>query len=232
MSALRICNSRWGYAPKAGGLALGVVLLLALSSVTPAPAQFDGVAAAPFFTEPVLRIEEDWALVLNEPDGNVDSPQFHTVMSPYDDSEMFFAQVLWNYREVPDFIPGGVQLQSYYGDKLIQRRSMEYGQLSTAAETITWTQSLSTDGALLSFEVNNGQSTTWGSFGRDMRIDDDAGLKSLEGYSTDVTVRESGVTYGSNRVDSMSITQVRYYGASGLLWVDATPRVVFELSSQ
>lgn len=230
MSALRVCNVRWDYASTAGGLA-AAALFLVFSSVSPAPAQYDGVAAAPIFTEPVLRIEEDWALVLNEPDGNVDSPQFHTVMSPYDSAESFFAQVLWNYREVPEFKPGGVQLQSYYGDKLIRRLSMEYGQLSATAETITWTQSLTTDGAMLSFEVSDGQSTTWGSFGKDMRIDEDAGLKGLDGYRTEVSVKESCITYGSNRVDSMFITQVRYYGASGLLWVDVTPHVVFELSN-
>jgi len=230
MSALRVHHLRLGYASTAGGFTVGA-LFLAFSSVSPAPAQSDGAAALPIFTEPVVRIEEDWALVLNEPDGNVDSPQFHTVMSPFDDAKSFFAQVLWNYREAPEFLPGGVQLQSYQGDKLVRRRSMEYGQLSVTAETVTWTQSLTTDGAVLSFEVSNGQSSTWGSFGKDMRIDEDAGLKGLDGYSTDVSVKESYVTYGSNRVDSMSITQVRYYGASGLLWVDATPRVVFELSN-
>jgi len=226
MSALGVHTVHWGYASSAGGLAVGA-LLLAFSSASPAPAQ--DVPEAPLFTEPVLRIEEDWALVVNEPDGNVDSPQFHTVMSPYDSAESFFAQVLWNYRETPNFISGGVQLQSYNGENLIRRRSLEYGQLSGTAETITWTQSLTTDGALLSFEVSNGLSTTWGAFGKDMRIDEDAGLASLNEYSTEVSANESCVTYGSNRVDSMTITQVRFYGASGLLWVDVTPRVVFEL---
>ncbi len=168
-------------------------------------------------------------LVLNEPNGNIDCPQFHTLMSPFDDTESFFAQVLWNYRETPEFTSGGVQLQSYNGEDLIRRRSMEYGQLSATAETITWTQTLATDGAELSFEVSNGESTTWGNFGKDMRISADADLASLEDYSPDVSVRESCVTYGSNRVEMMVITQVRYYGAGGLLGVDETPHVVFEL---
>ncbi len=228
MSALRVRNVRWRYASTAGGLT-AAALVLALASVSPAPAQSAGDTAAPPSTEPVLRVEEDWILVLNEPDGNVDSPQFHTVMSPFADVGSFFAQVLWNYRETPDFTSGGVQLQSYNGEDLIRRRSMEYGQLSSTAETITWTQSLTTDGALLSFEVSNGRSTTWGTFGRDMRIDEDADLASLGDYSPDVSATESCVTYGSNRVETMSIVQVRYYGASGLLRVDATPRVVFEL---
>ncbi len=204
------------------GSALGLV---ALAPVPRSAGQVAGLLA-----EPVIQVEEDWQLVLNEPDGNVDSPQFHTAMSPYAGMSSIFAQVLWNYRETPDFTPGGVQLQSYNGETLIRRRSMEYGQLSSSAETITWTQRLQTDGAILSFEVVDGQSTTWGSFGKDMRIDEDAGLASLGEYSPDTSASESCVTYGSNRVNSMMITQVRYYGASGLLWVDATPRVVFQLS--
>lgn len=168
-------------------------------------------------------------LVLNEPDGNVDSPQFNTVMSPFQDVDLYFAQVLWNYRETPNFTSGGVQLQSYEGERLIRRRSMEFGQLSTAAETITWTQGLTTDGVALFFEVTNGQSTTWGTFGKDMSISSDAYLSDLSTYSADVSAQQSCITYGSNRVDELVITQVRYYGATGLLGVDNTPRVVFEL---
>jgi hypothetical protein len=182
-----------------------------------------------YLSEPVIRVEEDWQLVLNEPNGDVDSPQLHTVMAPSDSMDASHAQVLWNYRETPGFVTGGVQLQSYSGETLLRRRSMEYGQLSTTAETITWTQSLTTDGVILAFEVNNGQSSSWGIFGKDMRIDDTAGLPDLNSYSSEVSARESGVTYGSNRVDLMVITEVRRYGASGLLSVDTVPKVVFAL---
>jgi hypothetical protein len=211
-----------------GSAALGVTagaLFFAFLAGSPAPAT-DG--AGPF-PEPVIRVEEDWKLVLNQPDGDVDSPQFHTIMSPYTDVDSFYAQVLWNYRETPDFTSGGVQLQSYEGDTLIRRKSMEYGQLSTTTETVTWTQSLTTDGVALSFDVTDGESVTWGTFGKDMRISSDANLSDLSSYSPDVSAHESCVTYGGNRVNLLVITEVRYYGESGLLGVDVTPRVVFEL---
>jgi len=204
-------------------------LFLALTSVSPAPAQDGGDVEPPPFPEPITHVEEDWMLVLNEPDGNVDSPQFNTVMSPFQEVESFFAQVLWNYRETPDFTSGGVQLQSYEGESLLRRKSMEFGQLSTSAETITWTQGLTTDGVALFFQVTNGESSTWGTFGRDMSISSDASLPDLSAYSPDVSAQQSCITYGSNRVDELVITQVRYYGASGLLGVDNTPRVVFQL---
>ena len=98
---------------------------------------------------------------------------------------------------------------------------------STTAETITWTQALYTDGATLSFEVFNGRSTTWGAFDRDMRIDSYASLPDLDSYSPATTVQNSCVTYGLNRVDSMQITQVRYFDSSGsLVAVDGVSGIV------
>jgi hypothetical protein len=166
---------------------------------------------------------------INDPDNNVDSPQFHTVMSPFTDFDENFAQVLWNYRETPEFRHGGVQMQGYYGDDLTVSRSLEFAQLNTTAETITWTQSLETDGSTLTFEVKDGSSATWGAFGKDMRLAYSANLPSLAGYSPDFSVENSGPTYGANRVNRMRIVRVRYYGASGLLYTDHNPKVVFAL---
>jgi len=204
------------------GLVAAGAVMLALTVPSVQSVEIEGLS------EPIIRVEEDWELVLNEPDGNVDSPQFHTIMSPEDDLYRNYAQVLWNYRETPGFTPGGVQLQSYDDDVILQRRSIEFQKLDTVAETLRWTQALSTDGVILTFEVLNGTSTTWGAFGRDMRLDSSTGLSNLSTYDPAVSVESSCITYGSNRVDSMKITQVRYYGPSGLLHTDSTPRVVFE----
>ena len=184
-------------------------------------------ASAPV-SEPVLRIEEDWELVVNEPNDDTTAPQFHTIMSPSENLDSFHAQTLWNYRETPNFVAGGVQLHSYNGETLIRKRSIESGTLSALAETITWTQALSTDGTILLFEIFNGVSTTWGAFGNDMNISSSAGLSQLNDYDPEVTVKNSCVTFGANRVESMRVVQVRYYGSSGLLAVDNTVRSVCE----
>lgn len=182
---------------------------------------------------PVVRIEEDWVLELNDPDDTVDSPQFHTVMSPVSDLDGNYAQVLWNYREIPDFVGGGVQLQSYDGDYLIRTRSIESRQLSTSAETIRWSQALQTDGNVLSFEIFAGTSTTWGGFGRDMRIDENVAFNDLSGYSTETSATNACVTYGSNRVDLLKIIEVRYYAEDGtLIQVDSVPKIVYEYGEE
>ncbi|GMV96518.1 MAG: hypothetical protein HRF43_05915 [Phycisphaerae bacterium] len=179
----------------------------------------------------VILVEEDWELVVNEPDDQLETPQFHTVMSPFGHLDSYYAQVLWNYREVEDeFAPGGLQLQSWNGENRLNLRSINGRLLSTEAETITWTQVLGTNGYELAFAIDNGHSETWGEFGRDIRITQNANLENLNAYDTAVSVQNSWVTYGSNRVTSLVIKQVRKYGAYGLISVDTVPKVVYEFA--
>lgn len=178
--------------------------------------------------DPIIRVEEDWELVVNEPDDNVACPQFHTVMSPVDHMDDFFAQVVWNYRETPEFVAGGVQLQAWNGESVLRRRSVGYSELSNVAETITWTSMLELDGATLSFEIKNGNSSTWGSFDKDMRLSSDSPVDDLASYSTAVSIENSCITFGSNRVDSMKIREVRRYRASGAVETDNSPYSVYQ----
>lgn len=182
---------------------------------------------------PVVRVEEDWKLVLNDPNTSVDSPQFHTTMSPVPGVESYYAVVTWNYYEAPDFVAGGLQLHSWNGDTEIRRRGVMTAPLSTTAETITWTQALQTDGIMLVFSIQNGNSATWGAFGRDMQIEANANLPDLNAYTTGTSVGNSCITYGQNRVNLLMITAVRRYDAEGnLLSTDETPRVVYQAPAE
>jgi hypothetical protein len=175
----------------------------------------------------VLRVEEDWVLVLNQPNDSAISPQFHTAMSPAGNFNNFFAQVVWNYREIPDFRAGGLQLQLWNGQEVVQYKSDREDPLSTAAETIRWTQVLETSDGVLDFHIADGQSVTWGDFGDGLHLASAGGPVDLNGYSPEFSVQNSCITYGANRVNILAISQVRYYGASGLISVDETPRVVY-----
>lgn len=184
------------------------------------------------FPEPVLGVAEDWELVLYEPNEVLNAPQFHTVMSPLGHLDSLFAQVTWNYRELPSFTSGGLQIQAWDGETILAEKSFASEKLSTSEEIVRWTQILQTDGERVSFTIKNGQSTTWGNFGypaENMKIQGPANLPDLDGYSPSLSVENSRISFGSNRVGSLKITEVRYYGASGLLGVDTTDKVVFEL---
>lgn len=181
--------------------------------------------------EPVVRVEEDWELILNQPSDAVTAPQFHTVMSPTGNLSSLFAQVTWNYRELGTFSGGGMQIQGWNGEISMIERSFLNEPMSTSAETVRWTQTLETNGTQLTFQISNGQSTTWGTFGypgQYMKINASIDLPTLNGYSTDASVHNSGISFGTNRVEVLRITEVREYGPSGLVSVNSEPRTVFQ----
>lgn len=177
----------------------------------------------------IIRVEEDWEIILLEPGDDLHVPQFHTVMSPYQSQNATYFQVSWNYREEPDFQPGGLQLQAWGGDDYFGGRDVDIGGLSRDAETVTWTQSLSVDLTDLTFAITNGHSSSWGSFGGEsMTVRLPRAMHSLSGYSTNVSAQGSWITYGSNRVVRLQITEVRTYNEEGLVSRNSTPRVVYQ----
>jgi hypothetical protein len=176
----------------------------------------------------VYRVEEDWRLVLNEPGTEINAPQFHTVMSPTAYADEIYALVSWNYREVPEFSPGGLQLQGWAGDDCLDELSVGENSLSRDAETITWTQRLECSGGPMRFSIVNGRSQSWGMFGGwGITIALDAGVSSLMHYSPMVSKANSCVTFGSNRVNVLMITEVRRYYTDGTMSTDGTPVIVF-----
>lgn len=182
---------------------------------------------------PILQVEEDWELVLNEPGVDLDSPQFHTSMSPGTRESTCVFEASWNYRDDPDFSAGGMELTCWRGDDKLGGKARDNGALSNSAETVTWTQALKTDGSRLSFWIANGHSSSWGEFGGwSMYLSAAAAYPSLEAYSTAASARNACITYGANRVNSLVIRQVRRYGPEGLLSVDNTPVVVYQLGSR
>lgn len=183
--------------------------------------------------DPVTRVEEDWLLWVVQPNGAIYSPQFHTVMSPFDHINSYYFQVTWNYRELQEFMPGGFQVQSWYGEDDLDQQNVNSAELSRAAEIITWTQVLETNGTQIGFSVINGISSSWGAFGHpDTTIIHDGTLQNLNQYSPEVSVGNSWITFGQNRVNLLKLRAVRYYGAHGLLKEDYTHRVVYEYSAQ
>ncbi len=179
---------------------------------------------------PVMRVEEDWECVLVEPELDLTSPQFHTVIAPYGDTESYYFQVCWNYADHPNFLIGGLQMLAFNGEMYAGGKRYREDPLSTVAEAITWTQSLDLRGGQLVLEISNGNSNTWGGFGGgdSTKLGGRVSVANLNGYSTDVSAGESWVSYGGNRVEVLRIKEVRRYDADGnLLSRDENVRVVY-----
>jgi hypothetical protein len=190
------------------------------------------ISAAEQNPNAVTRVEQDWELDVNEPASESCSPQFHTVISPYGTLDGLYFQVTWNYQELPDVVEGGLQLQVWGGAEDFASRNAGDGYLSNDTERVSWTATLLTDHQHVTFGIENGYSQSWGSFGGEtMRVRTQRPLDSLDGYSTDVTTANSWITFGSNRVNRLTLKEVRRYREDGtLLSRDTQERVIYQYS--
>jgi hypothetical protein len=181
-------------------------------------------------TPPVAdQVEEDWQLVIGYPDVAGNGPQITTCMSPVADSTAPFVAFDLDYREFPIYQPGGMQIQVWSGKNVQATSSLSGLLLNTPGETITWTQRMKVANGTINYQIVNGQSVTWGNFGQangQLTVSYNASATSMAGYSPGLSVANSGVTWESNLVTSLTLVQVRYYANGQLISTDTTPRQV------
>jgi len=182
------------------------------------------------------QVEEDWQVVVANPDPVSIGPQITTCINPNSDPAGAFVTFYLNYQDYPSWSPGGLQVKAYgaasdpaSAPPLLDTASQGSGVCETQGETITWTQRLSLSGGNLNYNAVNGQSTTWGKFGQGqgtLGVSMPCTLSDLGAYKPDYSVSKSGVSWQANRVTSMTLLQVRYYSGGQLISTDSTPRTV------
>jgi hypothetical protein len=173
----------------------------------------------------VVRVEEDWSLLVSSPEAGRSSPQVSTQMAraPYASR---FCNFHLNSCDVPTFRQGGLQLQVWQGAVNQAASSNGSSVMNTANELVSWTQYLRVDGNSLKFGISAASSTTWGDFsGQEILVSSHS--TNLAEYSSDYSVNNSGVTYGANRVTSMVLTCVRTCYSNGSMQSDSTPKVIY-----
>jgi hypothetical protein len=180
----------------------------------------------------LVHVEEDWELVVGQPDANSAGPQIICTMSPFGDINGTYFTFEINHQSVPYWAPGGLTLHQWTGESLSQSMNRtDRSVMQTAGETVTWTQVLDVQGGTLTFQVKNGQSSTWGTFGRSnhFRVQNNDGVSDLNSYTPEVSAGRSGVAFASNRVTSLKILRVRGTLSDGTTASDNTVRVVYQL---
>jgi hypothetical protein len=192
-----------------------------------------GPAAAP--AQDLVRVEEDWELVLGTPDENSCGPQVACTMSPlgHIDGTHFTLEI--NHRSVPYWSPGGITLHHWHGESRQQSMDrQDRSVMQSNGETVTWTQILDVDEGILTFQIKDGASTTWGPFGYSNHLKLQAWWSAghINDYTPDVSVARSGVAYAGNRVQSLKLLPVRATLADGQTVTDNTVRVAHQLPSQ
>jgi hypothetical protein len=187
-------------------------------------------AAAP--AQDIVRVEEDWELVLGEPDSNIVGPQVSTVMSPFGNIDSTYFTLEMNHRSAPTWQPGGITIHRWDGEcRMDSYDRDDRSVMSTTGEVVTWTKVLKVNDGVLTYKIIDGASTTWGAFGYtgNLKLSTPWTDGNLNSYSPDVSVGESGVAYAGNRVQTLRIKQIRYKLSDDTWVTDNTVRTVHQL---
>jgi hypothetical protein len=178
----------------------------------------------------VWRVEEEWELVVADPDSSTVGPQVTCTISPRGDLNGQYATFDLNHRSAPTFMAGGVHLHLWHGESrtaTVSRGSTAV--LATPNETIRWKTVMTLQDGVLTVDIDEGSSATWGEFGNSVLCSVNTSLPNLDLYSADVSVANSGVGFASNRVQSLKLKRVTGHLSSGQTVVDSTERVVHSL---
>jgi hypothetical protein len=178
----------------------------------------------------VVRVEEDWELAVGEPDAACQAPQVTTIMAPRGSLDGRYFAFDLNHQSLPEFRGGGMQTQVWnFDEPALSQNYPNCDTLQHDSETVTWTQRMSLSDGVLTLDIVNGASSTWGSFGgSDLQISTATGVENLNGYDPAVTVANSGVGFASNRVHWLKLKAVRYYSSAGQVSEDSSSRTVYE----
>ena len=172
-----------------------------------------------------LWVEETWQLSTGEPDPDSSAPQVTMVMSPHINTDHEYFVFTLNHHIYPHFVPGGMQIQHWVGEEACAVIGPKEGCLNTNYETVTWTQRLSVENGTLSFEIKDGTSSTWGSFGGNGQFKKSVStsLTTLNTYQAGISITESGVNFAGNRVSSLVLTRLRWGLSDGSVYEMTAP---------
>jgi len=168
------------------------------------------VAAPAVAQSNIVQVDEHWELVIGEPDAQLSAPQATMVMSPSEDLDGQYFLFTINYRSVPDYEPGGMQVQLWNGSDAVTAASNTVGPLEQNNDTISWVQRLSIGDGTVSFQVVDGSSDSWGNFGGDGGLvsSTPTSLVNLNGYRPAISLGESQVGYAGNRVQHLLLKKL------------------------
>jgi hypothetical protein len=165
----------------------------------------------------IVQIEEHWELVIGEPDVPVSAPQTTMVMSPNGDLDGQYFLFTINHRNVPSYEPGGLQVQLWNGEEAVNTESWGGATLDQANDTIRWVERLSVEDGTLNFQIVDGSSQAWGDFGGgdSLSLSTPTELENLNGYRPAISIGESEVGYAGNRVQNLTLTELRWQTSDG-----------------
>jgi hypothetical protein len=178
-------------------------------------------------TSPTLvRVEEDWMLLVDEPDSLQSSPQILNVISPNQNLDGIFGMVQLNHRSDPNFNAGGQQVQTWVGPSLMGYASgTKTAVLSRTADRITYTVSMEQVSTGIRFQLKTGRSRTWGRFAwTPVSVTVPTTNKDLSAYTPEFSAANTTVVLGAHRITAFYIDTTRKVYSDGSTVTDTTDR--------
>lgn len=178
----------------------------------------------------IYQIEEEWEMVVGNTDSGSVAPQVTCAISPVGHLEGIHATFEINHQTAPSFGAGGLNIHLWNGETRLASASHSLRNvLATPGEVVRWKVQMTLIGGVLFVDIDNGESSTWGSFGSNMRVSAPVDLANLDAYAAHASALESGVGFASNRVQSLKLNSVKAKFSNGQSAVDNTVHVVHEL---
>lgn len=188
-------------------------------------------------TKKLVRIEEDWVVLIKNPDHKIASPQVLICMTPDGQFLADYALLEINHGSRPDWLAGGIQLQGWKGVANVSLFNCpKTAVLDRGYDRIKFTTSIEAKGdGYTTFAIKNGKSKTWGTFGTTSTTPIQVRVPStrtdLTGYSRTHSVKQTHVTHGAHRVTMMYQRRVRYYFSDGTAQVDDAYKILHRFQS-
>jgi hypothetical protein len=166
----------------------------------------------------IYRIEEDWEMVIKEPDASTYSPQVTFFTYPSVNLDQAYFQLQMNYAADKDFSGGGFHVAAVRDEEIIdEARSDTRCTLSTDGDLIRWTSVMAVIQNKVLFAVRDGHGQEWGSFGGPeylVKITPSP-VADLSEYHPQKSLDSVDIGFGANRVDSVTLREVRVFYSDG-----------------
>lgn len=160
----------------------------------------------------LFMVEEDWELVINEPDTKINSPQVAFFLYPDAEHADCYFQLQMNYAAEDGYSSGGFRVGAFCAEVPVdEERSQIRSSLAWDNDTIRWTSAMAIFHGKLMMAVKDGYGMQWGHFGGPEYLVqmDDQELHCLDHYTPEKSLQSVDIGFGANRVASITLKQVR-----------------------
>lgn len=163
-------------------------------------------------TPKLFLVEEDWEMVINEPEVSINSPQVAFFLYPDADHSECYFQLQMNYAAEDGYSSGGFRVGAFYHEQPIdEERSAVRETLAWDNDRLQWTSAMAVFNGKLMYALKDGYGYQWGTFGGPEYLVemDDLDMHALDHYSPQKSLESVDIGFGANRVSSIRLKRVR-----------------------